>query len=94
MELLEYLRNQNLKWATLEVKIFDEDFFKNKDIDFILKESNYFHRGSTKLKYSALEYQSYEVYGLKVSKKEFSKVKTIKGLKDELYKQDLKFLRE
>jgi hypothetical protein len=94
MELLKYLRNQDLKWATVEVKMFDEKFFKGKDIDFILEETNYFHKGSTKLKHNALEYQSYEVYGLKISEKDFAKVETIRDLKDELYKQDLRFLRK
>ncbi|WP_018249142.1 hypothetical protein [Orenia marismortui] len=99
MELLEYLRGQNLKWATIQISIYDEEFFRGKDIDYLIKETNFFHKGSKKLKYNALEYQSYEVYGLYISRKEFLKINTvkdynIKDLEKEIYKQDLKFLRE
>ncbi|WP_018249140.1 hypothetical protein [Orenia marismortui] len=94
MELLEYLRGQDLKWATIQVNIYDEEFFRDKDIDLILKETKFFHTGSTKLKYNALEYKSYEVYGLRIDDIEFFEIKTLKDLESELYKTDKKFLRE
>ncbi|TDX58970.1 hypothetical protein [Orenia marismortui] len=94
MELLEYLRGQDLKWATIQVNIYDEEFFRDKDIDLILKETKFFHTGSTKLKYNALEYKSYEVYGLRIDDIEFFEIKTLKDLEGELYKTDKKFLRE
>ena len=90
MELLEYLRQQDLKWATIYIKIFDEDFFKDKDIDFILEETDYFHKTSIKFKYSALEYQSYKVYGLRINNQEFFEIETLKDLKKELKKSNRK----
>ena len=94
MELLEYLREQNLKWAQIHISIYDEEFFKDKDIDFILKETSFFYKGSVKLDYSAREYESYEVGGLGISRLEFNKIKSIVDLKKELYKSDKSFMRE
>ena len=93
MELLEYLRGQNLKWATIQIDIFDEEFFKDKDVEFILKETNYFNTGSTKLKYMAFEYRSYKVYGLRIDDQEFFKVKTLNDLESELFRTNKKVLR-
>ncbi|BDU50634.1 hypothetical protein [Haliovirga abyssi] len=46
-ELFKYLKSQNLKWASITINIYDEDFFRDKDIDHILKVSNWFSRGTS-----------------------------------------------
>jgi NDP-sugar pyrophosphorylase family protein len=39
LELLEYLRGQNLKWAQIQVNIYDEEFFKDKDIEYLKRDT-------------------------------------------------------
>ena len=94
MELLEYMRGQNLKWGTITVRIYDEEFYKDKDIDYILEETNFFHKGSRKLDYNAMEYESYMKYGLGINNKDFFEIETIEDLEEELNKANLKFQRE
>lgn len=94
MELLEYMRGQNLKWGQITIRIYEEEFYEDKDIEYILEETNFFHKGSRKLEYNAMEYESYRTYGLGINDDEFFEIETIEELEKELKKTSKEFLRE
>ncbi|WP_243832434.1 hypothetical protein [Orenia marismortui] len=77
MELLEYLRGQNLKWATIQISIYDEEFFKDKDMDHVLEVSGWFHNGTDE--FDVWEYKEKLRYNLLIFKQKY---KTIEEKRD------------
>lgn len=82
MELLEYLRGQNLMWGTIQASIYDERFFKDKDIEHILKVSDWFYSGTDE--FDVLEYRRKQIYGLRIGRTEFHKIKSIEDLEKKI----------
>jgi len=82
MGLLEYLRRQNLMWGTIQVSIYDERFFKGKDIEHILEVSDWFQMGTDE--FSVWEYKRKQMYGLRIGRTKFHKIKSIEDLEKEI----------
>ncbi|BDU51245.1 hypothetical protein [Haliovirga abyssi] len=85
-ELFKYLKSQNLEWASITVNIYDEDFFKDKDIDHILKVSNWFSSWTSE--FDVTEYWKKQTYLLRIREKDYKNIKYIKEIKDKLRKLD------
>ncbi|BDU50628.1 hypothetical protein [Haliovirga abyssi] len=81
-ELFKYLKSQNLKWASITVNIYDEDFFKDKDIDHILKVSNWFSRGTSE--FDVFKYRRKKKWVIWIEEKDYKQIKTIDGIRKKL----------
>ncbi|BDU51242.1 hypothetical protein [Haliovirga abyssi] len=77
-ELFKYLKNQNLEWASITINIYDEDFFKDKDIDHILKVSNWFSSWTSE--FDVTEYWKKNYAGLRIEEQDYYKIKSIKDI--------------
>ncbi|BDU50632.1 hypothetical protein [Haliovirga abyssi] len=83
-ELFKYLKSQNLKWASITINIYDEDFFKDKDTDHILKVSNWFSRGTSE--FDVFKYRDKMIYNLIIWEQDYKRIKTLSDIRNELYK--------
>lgn len=82
--LVTYIRNQKIKQARIQIACFDEEFFKDKDIDHILKISRNFSQGTEE--FDTMLYKFKQKYMLLIEDKEFEGIETIKDLEKEYYK--------
>lgn len=83
-KLVTFLKNQGVKEARIQIACFDEEFFKDKDIDHILKISDYFHKGTGE--FDTMEYSFKQKYMLMIENREFEGIETIEDLEKEYYK--------
>lgn len=83
-KLVTFLKNQGVKKADIQIACFDEEFFKDKDIDHILKISDYFHKGTGE--FDTMEYSFKQKYMLMIEDREFEGIETIEDLEKEYYK--------
>jgi hypothetical protein len=67
-ELFKYLKSQNLKWASIRIKIFDSEFFKDKVID---KSSEY-------------RYYRKQKYSIWIEEKEYYEIDSFDDIKKQL----------
>ena len=88
-ELFKYLKSQNLEWASITVNIYEEEFFKDKDIEHILKVSNWFSRGTRE--FDVTEYWKKNYAGLWIEEQDYYKIKRIEDIEKLLgYRKDYK----
>ena len=88
-ELFTYLKSQNLEWASITVNIYEEEFFKDKDIEHILKVSNWFSRGTRE--FDVTEYWKKNYAGLWIEEQDYYKIKRIEDIEKLLgYRKDYK----
>ncbi|BDU50626.1 hypothetical protein [Haliovirga abyssi] len=78
-ELFKYLKSQNLEWASIRIKIYDKEFFRDKDIDHILKVSNWFSRGISE--FDVFKYRRKQKYSIWVEEKEYYQIKSLDDMK-------------
>ena len=83
-KLVTFLKNQGIKQADIQIECYDEKFFKDKDIDHILKISRNFSRGTGE--FDTMEYSFKQKYMLMIEKREFEGIETIEDLEKEYYK--------
>jgi hypothetical protein len=67
-KLFKYLKSQNLKWASIRIKIFDSEFFKDKVID---KSSEY-------------RYYRKQKYSIWIEEKEYYEIDSFDDIKKQL----------
>lgn len=83
-KLVTFLKNQGVKKADIQIQCYDEEFFKNKDIDHILKISRNFSRGTGE--FDTVEYWYKQRYALLIEQREFPKINTVEDVSKEYYK--------
>ena len=91
-ELFKYLKSQNLKWASITINIYDEEFFGNKDVEHILKESNWFSSGTSE--FDVFEYRRKKKYVLYIEEKDYKNIENIKDIKKRLRKLDWSLIKK
>lgn len=87
-KLVTFLKDQGVKEARIQIECYDEEFFKDKDIDHILKISENFSSGNGE--FDTMEYKFKLRYVLIIEDRELLEINTIEDLEKEYYTVHLK----
>jgi len=81
-ELFKYLKRQDLKCASIRIKIYDEEFFEDKDIEHILKVSSWFSTWTSE--FDVFKYRRKQKYSMWVEEQEYDAINNIEDMKKQL----------